>query len=325
MYQYDVFLSHNSKDKPAVKWLATKLEDQAKLKVFLDIWNLIPGDPWQEDLENALDASRTVAVFLGPAGISGWHNEELRDAINTRVRDPQRRVLPVLLPGTTMPENDEIPNFLQRLTWVDFRNGLDEEEAFRRLVAGIRGQAPGRGGDADPHLPPPQPAEVPKNIEEEKSVDAPSINTGGGAFIGGSVNTGGGDFVGRDKNTTVGQGGVIIGGNVTGSTIITGNNNIIGSTVTLKEEYIQQVYEAIEARENTGTYEKDDLKAKFKIIQTEDEKGAKADEGLMTYQLENIRKMAPDILDIALATIANPVAGFGLVARKIAEKMKAEA
>ncbi|MBC8330362.1 MAG: toll/interleukin-1 receptor domain-containing protein, partial [Anaerolineae bacterium] len=28
-YTYEVFLSHNSQDKPAVQWLAAKLEDQA--------------------------------------------------------------------------------------------------------------------------------------------------------------------------------------------------------------------------------------------------------------------------------------------------------
>src|SRR5262249_58044583 len=35
-----------------------------KLKPWLDIWNLVPGDPWQESREQALDASRTCAVFL---------------------------------------------------------------------------------------------------------------------------------------------------------------------------------------------------------------------------------------------------------------------
>lgn len=198
-YQYDVFLSHNSKDKPAVEWLAAKLTDQAGLTVFLDIWNLVPGDPWQEDLENAMAASQTVAVFLGPAGISGWHNEELRNALSTRVSDRGRRIIPVLLPDTIMPEDDEIPAFLQRLTWVDFRKGLDDEEAFHRLVAGIKGEVPGRRGVAGEHLPPPKSAPKPK---EKTPAPRTEINTGGGVYIGGNVDTGGGDFVGRDKNVT---------------------------------------------------------------------------------------------------------------------------
>ena len=32
------------------------------------------------------------------------------------------------------------------MTWVDFRGGLDDEDAFQRLVAGIRGVAPGAIG-----------------------------------------------------------------------------------------------------------------------------------------------------------------------------------
>ena len=326
-YKHDVFLSHNSKDKPAVKWLAIKLEDEAKINVFLDIWNLIPGDPWQEDLENALDTSRTVAVFLGPAGISGWHNEELRDAINTRVRDPERRVVPVLLPGTTMPQEDEIPNFLQRLTWVDFRNGLDDADAFRRLVAGIRGQAPGRAADAESHRPLPQLAEVQKNIEEEKSMDEPKINTGGGAYIGGNINTGGGDFVGRDKTVTAERGGVVIGGNVSNSNIVTGDNNVITTTttITLQEQYIQQIYEIIEERSDTDPLDKEDLKVAVEEIQEEDQKGEKAEESFIARRLRNIQRIAPDILDVAIAAITNPVAGFGMVAKKVAEKMKTDA
>jgi hypothetical protein len=143
-FKYDVFLSHNSKDKPAIEELAERLEDEAELKVFLDVWNLIPGDPWQESLEDALDKSRTVAVFLGPSGIAGWHNEEMRDALDKRVRNKRRRVIPVLLPGTEKLDEVEIPPFLARLTWVDFRKGLDDEESFNRLVAGITGKPPGR-------------------------------------------------------------------------------------------------------------------------------------------------------------------------------------
>jgi hypothetical protein len=141
---YDVFLSHNSKDKPNVEIIAERLEDDVGLKPFLDIWNLVPGDPWQEDLEEALDNSRTVAIFLGPSGISGWHNEEMRAALSARVNDKTRRVIPVLLPGATMPEEGTLPTFLKRLTWVDFRNGLDDENAFHRLVSGITGKPPGR-------------------------------------------------------------------------------------------------------------------------------------------------------------------------------------
>ena len=78
---YDVFLSHNSDDKQAVELIAHWLREEAKMRPFLDKWHLIPGQPWQEALEGALDESATVAVFVGPSGVSPWHNEELRAAI----------------------------------------------------------------------------------------------------------------------------------------------------------------------------------------------------------------------------------------------------
>ena len=107
-FEYDVFLSHNSKDKPNVERLAERLEDEAGITVFLDKWNLVPGDPWQEELERALECSRAVAVFLGPSGISSWHNEEMRSAIDRRTHNKEHRVIPVLLPDTELPEKHRL-------------------------------------------------------------------------------------------------------------------------------------------------------------------------------------------------------------------------
>ncbi len=144
----DVFLSHNSADKPAVELLARRLL-AARIQPWLDSWDLIPGDPWQEGVEEALDTCATCAVFLGPSGVGPWHNEELRVALDRRARDRTRtfRVIPVLLPGADLADPNTLPRFLSRMTWVDFRNGLDNANAFNRLLAGIRGVAPGPGLD----------------------------------------------------------------------------------------------------------------------------------------------------------------------------------
>jgi hypothetical protein len=140
--KYDVFLSHNSQDKPAVELIARKLYMNG-IEPFLDKWHLVPGEPWQEALEEALDKSQSCAIFFGPEGIGPWSNEEMRSALEWRVRAGDFRVIPVLLPGTQRPERPNLPRFLSRLTWVDFREGLEDEEALKRLVAGIKGVAPG--------------------------------------------------------------------------------------------------------------------------------------------------------------------------------------
>ncbi len=149
-FKYDVFLSHNGKDKPAVEHLARLLRDEHSLKAWLDKWNLVPGEAWQDALEDALDDCQTFAVFLGPSGIGPWENEEMRSAIEERVQDKNRRVIPVLLPGAPGNKDLKLPRFLRRATWVDFRSGLDDEDALYRLYCGITGQPPGDRGKSVP-------------------------------------------------------------------------------------------------------------------------------------------------------------------------------
>jgi hypothetical protein len=140
----DVFLSHSTADKPAVEALAHRLAKEG-IQVWLDKWNLVLGAPWQPAIEEALAGSETCAVFIGTGGLSPWQHEEMRVAINRRVSDTQQRfrVIPVLLPAA---KRDSSPALLVAGTWVEFRDSLDEPDAFHRLVCGIRGVAPGPGG-----------------------------------------------------------------------------------------------------------------------------------------------------------------------------------
>ena len=140
-YKYDVFLSHNSQDKPMVKELARKLVAKG-LDVWLDAWKLSPGGRWQEELEQGIKDSASLVVLVGKSGLGHWENEEMFAAINAQVNNPKNRVIPVLLPGG----QEEVvldKLFLSQRTWVDFREGLDDAEALHRLVAGIKSQEPG--------------------------------------------------------------------------------------------------------------------------------------------------------------------------------------
>lgn len=139
--QYDVFLSHNRADKDMIETIAEKLR-QARIEPFLDRWHLIPGEPWQEALEQALNQSRTCVVFIGPHGLGPWENEEMRSALEERVHNPQFRVIPVLLPGAQQPMMRSLPAFMRRLAWVEFEDDLDDAYAFHCLRCGIRGEQP---------------------------------------------------------------------------------------------------------------------------------------------------------------------------------------
>ncbi len=142
--EYDVFLSHATPDKPVVEELARILKKRG-FEPWLDKWNLVPGEPWQEAIEKALEDCGVCAVCLGPSGTGPWQNEEMRAAIARRVSDRSRqfRVIPILLPRSERGEPGRLPAFLRATTWVEFRETLDDEKALHRLIAGIRGLPPG--------------------------------------------------------------------------------------------------------------------------------------------------------------------------------------
>jgi TIR domain len=146
---YHAFLSHNGADKPLVEKLAAELEKRG-LSCWLDKWNLVPGDPWQKAIEQALGQCDTCVVFFGPHGLSPWHNEEMQLSLQRRAnaREGKLRVLPVILPGGQRAKEGDLPGFLQGTTWVEFRQSVEDEDALHRLVCGIKGIPPGRGPGA---------------------------------------------------------------------------------------------------------------------------------------------------------------------------------
>jgi hypothetical protein len=67
-FQYDVFLSHNSADRPRVRRLAERLR-AAGLRVWFDEWVIQPGDDIYLAIERGLEASRTKGVLLVASGV----------------------------------------------------------------------------------------------------------------------------------------------------------------------------------------------------------------------------------------------------------------
>lgn len=173
---FDVFLSHNSKDKPVVTEIARILRDDYQLKPWLDIWQRIPGSPWEEMLEQGLTQSATVAVFIGDAGFGRWENEEMRVAVNALVAKQTARVIPVLLPGA--PEQPDLPMFLSRYTWVDLRNGYQAKDLLFELFCGITGVSPGDREAVTRQAPVTNP--ITDGVRERSTIAAPANASQGG-------------------------------------------------------------------------------------------------------------------------------------------------
>ncbi len=134
--------------------------------------------------------------------------------------------------------------------------------------------------------------------KKRKNVKRPSISVGNLSNISGSVNIAGGNIATHQTTTSL-------------------------SAAEIKTLF-DQLYAKIDARPNTPATDKEDLKAEVKEVQAAVTEAAKenkkVDESFLVRRFRNIARMAPDILDVVVAMLANPLAGLGVAVKKIAEK-----
>jgi Tfp pilus assembly protein PilX len=140
--RFDVFLSHNSDDKAQVEEIALRLQDDADIASWLDAWAIPGGADWEAEIERALNSCTACAIILGEHGWGEYHLREARFALQRREQYPNFRVIPVLLPGAREQDMAVLGNFFKATQCIDFQGGLEDEEAFQRLVAAIREEVP---------------------------------------------------------------------------------------------------------------------------------------------------------------------------------------
>lgn len=141
MPHFDVFLCHNSADKPAVKAIGKSLKD-AGLNPWLDEWELQPGQPWQDQLQAQIEDIGAAAVFVGKDGEGPWQKLEIQAFLQQFV-DRKCPVIPVILPDYPKDKAPKLPPFLALFTWVDFRK--DDPDPLSQLIWGITGKKGGGG------------------------------------------------------------------------------------------------------------------------------------------------------------------------------------
>jgi hypothetical protein len=139
-----------------------------------------------------------------------------------------------------------------------------------------------------------------KKNENNKQVN---IKAGNFSGVSGAINIAGGDI--STQQTTTGLSALEIG------------------------KLFKQIYNTIEMRPDTSPAVKADLKAEVQEVQTSVTQTAmekkEIDESFLSRHFRNIARMAPDILDVVVATLGSPLAGIGVAVKKIAEKAKEEA
>jgi hypothetical protein len=135
--EFDVFLSHNSEDKPLVRTIADRLEARG-LTVWLDERSIMPGKPWQLVLEQTIATAPAAGIMVGRAGLGPWQVPELWACMSQLV-ERRMPVIPMILPDA--PADLELPLFLKMLSWVDLRGGISDD-SLSLIVWAVTGVKP---------------------------------------------------------------------------------------------------------------------------------------------------------------------------------------
>ena len=120
-----IFISYSHKDKDFVDRLCHNLSDN-KHHLWLDRWELKPGDSLVDSVQTALASSGAVIVILSNSYVqSNWCKKEWTSTLVRELDGAGNIIIPVL------KEDCDIPLFLKDKMYADFRTNLDE--AFRFL------------------------------------------------------------------------------------------------------------------------------------------------------------------------------------------------
>jgi hypothetical protein len=124
-------------------------------------------------------------------------------------------------------------------------------------------------------------------------------------------------------------------GGDTNTISITGNQNAVATgggraSVTHLEEtglsnfsaWRKQIGREVGRLKGVSEEDKSILKQNIEQIAREAEKGTQADASRLERLINTLSAMAPDILDVAIATLSNPLAGIGLAVKKIGDKAR---
>lgn len=121
-----------------------------------------------------------------------------------------------------------------------------------------------------------------------------------GISIGGNVNTGGGSIAGRDiRNVSI----------------------HIESKAENISNLFSPIYKTIEKQKSLTSEKREKLSQKIQTLEIEASKKT-PQKNKVEKILTDIANISPDILEVVIATISNPLIGMATVARKVSEKSK---
>ncbi|NTU49637.1 MAG: toll/interleukin-1 receptor domain-containing protein [Desulfobulbaceae bacterium] len=124
-----IFVSYSHKDRDFVDRLCRNLLIE-KVHVWMDRWELKPGDSLIDSVQNALTQSGAILVVLSKSSIeSAWCKKEVAAGLIRELEGRGNLIIPILI------EECEIPIFLKEKMYADFRGNWDE--AYQLLLEAL--------------------------------------------------------------------------------------------------------------------------------------------------------------------------------------------
>ena len=117
--EWNVFLCHNSQEKPQVEKIRHALQEQG-IKTWLDKYDFEPFRPWPDQLEEVIGQIKSAAIFIGSSGVGPWQDIEMKSFLNEFVSRELRMGL-VVLPGCSNELIQKVPRLYKHFQLVDFR------------------------------------------------------------------------------------------------------------------------------------------------------------------------------------------------------------
>jgi hypothetical protein len=347
MTDFDVFLSHNSIDKP---WVIQLKDDLTRygLKVWLDKDEIRPGDLFAEALEDALENCKAIALIISPQAMdSGWVKEEYYRAVSlSKSKQLPLQMIPVIL------REAEVPGFAKSRNWIDFRDENQYNENVWRLVWGISGHKPAKvldlaapthqtmvdrpdiAGNAKAPVRPgkdkdkgPVSRGKREAVDRRRSKNAVVFNQKG-QTVGTQTNIGkmSGGFV----NT-----GMTVHGKVqqAGRDIVMGDRLEAGRDIHQVNESLTKFFrDVIKRAESLPEEEQTVVKPTVEMVRNqvvEIQQSGIEDETSPKYTalkkgLKTLVEWVPDIADVVLGFLSSPATGIVSAVRQVAERIKSE-
>lgn len=277
------FISYTPTDSGFTTQLADDLR-VAGYDIWFDQFNIPAGPRRDNEIEKALNSCNIFLLVLSPASL---HAQNVMDEAKYAIDSAKHTLLLLVTPC-------DIPYHLGHFQFVNFidnpyEEGLDEVRELLTQAGKIQTET--------------KTVEKLSGLKQEQKAATSSITT---------------SSIGGDQN--------IIQGNFSGGIITQGRNATVtahqSNGMDAKELAVlfEKLYRHVESRPNDPNVDKSEISEIIQKIEKESSKGNDANEMKLGRWVENLGQMAPDILDVVLASLGGPVSGITAVVKKIADR-----